>query len=46
MKAACKDAKTACEMQVCFDNEVGSHLETPVEQINEWIQNVKSLLEM
>ena len=46
MKAACKGAKTACEMQVRFDSEGGSHLETPVEQIKEWIQNVKSLLEV
>ena len=46
IKAACKGAKTACEMQVRFDSEGGSHLETPVEQINEWIRNVKSLLEV
>ena len=42
MKAAC--AATACEMQVAFDSEGGSHLEIPEEEIYAWAQRVRALL--
>ena len=38
MKAACKGANVVCDMQIQFDSTGGSNLETPQEQINEWIQ--------
>lgn len=41
MKAAC--AATACEMQVAFDSEGGSHLEIPEEEIYAWAQRVQAL---
>ena len=41
MKAAC--AATACEMQVAFDSEGGSHLEIPEEKIYAWAQRVRAL---
>lgn len=41
MKAACKGANVVCDMQIQFDSTGGSNLETPQEQINEWIQSVK-----
>lgn len=44
MKAACKGANVVCDMQIQFDFTGGSNLETPQEQINEWIQSVKNLL--
>ena len=44
MKAACKGADIACEMQIQFDAEGGSKLVTPMEQIEQWIQNVKYVL--
>ena len=43
MKAACKGANVVCDMQIQFDSTGGSNLETPQEQINEWIQSVKNL---
>lgn len=44
MKAACKGTNVVCDMQIQFDSTGGSNLETPQEQINEWIQSVKNLL--
>ena len=44
MTAACKGANVVCDMQIQFDSTGGSNLETPQEQINEWIQSVKNLL--
>ena len=44
MKVACKGANVVCDMQIQFDSTGGSNLETPQEQINEWIQSVKNLL--
>ena len=44
MKKACKGADIACDMQVQFDSTGGDHLETPMEQIEQWIQQVKALL--
>ncbi len=44
MKAACKGADITCEMQIQFDSEGGSNLVTSMEQIEQWIQNVKSVL--
>ena len=44
MKAACKGADIACEMQIQFDSEGGSNLVTPMKQIEQWIQNVKCVL--
>ena len=37
-------ANVVCDMQIQFDSTGGSNLETPQEQINEWIQSVKNLL--
>ena len=44
MKAACKGAEVACEMQVQFDSTGGDRLETSEKQIEQWIQKVKALL--
>lgn len=44
MKVACKGANVVCDMQIQFDSTGGSNMETPQEQINEWIQSVKNLL--
>ena len=44
MKKACKGADIACDMQVQFDSTGGDHLETPTEQIEQWIQQLKALL--
>lgn len=44
MKAACKGANIACEMQIQFDSEGGSNLVTPIKQIEQWIQNVKTVI--
>ena len=44
MKKACKGATVACDMQIQFDSTGGSKLETPQEQIEQWIQKVKELL--
>ena len=44
MKKACKGADIACDMRVQFDSTGGDHLETPTEQIEQWIQQVKALL--
>lgn len=44
MKAACSGAAFACEMQVRFDSEGGSRLETPEADVVAWAQNVKKLL--
>lgn len=43
MKTACKGADIKCEMQIQFDSTGGSRLETPMEDITKWIQNVKRL---
>ena len=44
MKAACKGAEIKCEMEIQFDSTGGSRLETPMEEITKWIQNVKKIL--
>ena len=44
MKAACKGADTVCNMQIQFDSTVGSKLETPQKQIDQWIQEVSKVL--
>ena len=44
MKALCKGANAVCDMQIRFDSTGGSRLETPLEQIEKWIQNVKKQL--
>ena len=44
MKTACKSADIKCEMQIRFDSTGGSELETPMEEISQWIQNVKQML--
>ncbi len=44
MKDACKGANVACEMEIQFDSQGGSNLETPMEQITQWIQTVKQML--
>jgi hypothetical protein len=31
-------------MQIRFDSTGGSNLETPMEEISQWIQNVKQML--
>ena len=44
MKTACKGADIKCEMQIQFDSTGGSRLETPMEDITKWIQNVKKII--
>ena len=44
MKTACKGADIKCEMQIQFDSTGGSRLETPMEDITKWIQNVKQII--
>lgn len=44
MKIACKGADIKCEMQIQFDSTGGSRLETPMEDITKWIQNVKKTI--
>ena len=44
MKTACKGADIKCEMQIQFDSTGGSRLETPLEEITKWIQNVKKII--
>ena len=44
MRTVCKGADIKCEMQIQFDSEGGNNLVTPMEQIEQWIQNVKSTL--
>ena len=41
MKTACKGADIKYEMEIQFDSTGGSRLETPMEDITKWIQNVK-----
>ena len=44
MKALCKGADIACEMQVRFDSEGGSTLMTPTEKIEQWLQSAEQIL--
>ena len=44
MKTACKGADIKCEMEIQFDSTGGSRLETPMEDITKWIQNVKKII--
>ena len=44
MKTACKGANIKCEMEIQFDSTGGSRLETPMEDITKWIQNVKKII--
>ena len=44
MKSACPGAELARDMQVKFDSNGGSHLETPEDKIEAWAQSVKALL--
>lgn len=44
MKTACKGANIKCEMEIQFDSTGGSRLETPMEDITKWIQNVKKTI--
>ena len=44
MKEMCEGAQFACDLQVQFDSTGGSDLETPQEEIDKWIQNVKKIL--
>ena len=44
MKTACKGADIKYEMQIQFDSTGGSRLETPMEDITKWIQNVKQII--
>ena len=44
MKTACKGADIKCEMQIQFDSTGGSRLETPMEDITKWIQNVRKII--
>ena len=41
MKTACKGADIKYEMEIQFDSTGGSRLETSMEDITKWIQNVK-----
>ncbi len=44
MKKACKGADIKCEMQIQFDSTGGSNLETPMEEIKQWMQDVKQMI--
>ncbi len=44
MKTACKGADIKYEMEIQFDSTGGSRLETPMEDIIKWIQNVKKII--
>ncbi len=44
MKTACKGANICCEMEIQFDPTGGSQLETPMEEILHWIQDVKQTI--
>ena len=44
MKTVCKGADIKYEMEVQFDSTGGSRLETPMEDITKWIQNVKQII--
>ena len=44
MKTACKGADIKYEMEIQFDSTGGSRLETPMEDITKWIQNVKQII--
>lgn len=44
MKAACKGADFACDMQIQFDSTGGAELKTSEEKIKQWTQKVKALL--
>ena len=44
MKIACKGADIKGEMEIQFDSTGGSRLETPMEDITKWIQNVKQII--
>ena len=44
MKTACKGADIKYESQIQFDSTGGSRLETPLEDITKWIQNVKQII--
>ena len=44
MKKACPGASIACEKEIRFDSEDGDHLETPEQEIVDWIESVKKLL--
>ena len=45
MKAACKGAKSVCEMQIQFDSSGGDHMETPDQKVSDWIESVEKLCE-
>ena len=44
MKTACKGADIKYEMEIQFDSTGGSRLETPMEDITKWMQNVKQIV--
>lgn len=44
MKTACKGADIKGEMEIQFDSTGGSRLETSMEDITKWIQNVKKII--
>ena len=44
MKTAYKGADIKYEMEIQFDSTGGSRLETPMEDITKWIQNVKQII--
>ena len=44
MKTACKGADIKYEMEIQFDSTGGSRLETPMEDITKWIQNVRKII--
>lgn len=43
MKVCCKGAKFVCEKEIQFDSTGGSNLETPLQEIEQWIEEIKSL---
>lgn len=44
IRAACEGAAFGPAMEVKFDSDGGSRMETPVQEIEDWIIQVKNLL--
>lgn len=44
MKAICKGADIKCEKEIQFDSTGADRLETPIKEIEVWIDNVKNLI--
>lgn len=41
MKTCCEEAKIVCEKEIQFDSTGGDKLETPLQEIEQWIEEIK-----